>query len=148
MGTKQQFVISEEQFLMSKIDARNGAFGIVPKKLNGAIVTNDFPAFDVKSNIINPEFLVLITTTKKFIKFAQSCSSGTTNRQRIDINSFLNVKIPLPTLEEQNRIVLTYNNLIDEANRLGKEAKRLEDGIEKYFFDELDVVKSNSSFTH
>lgn len=28
---------------MSKIDARNGAYGIVPAELEGAIVTNDFP---------------------------------------------------------------------------------------------------------
>ncbi|MBV5312798.1 MAG: restriction endonuclease subunit S [Prolixibacteraceae bacterium] len=145
IGTKQQFIVSEGQFLMSKIDARNGAFGIVPKELEGAIVTNDFPTFEVNEKIINPEFLVLITTTKEFIKFAQSCSSGTTNRQRIDISSFLNVKIPLPTLEEQNQIVQAYNDRIIEAKRLEGEAKSLEKGIKKYLFDELGVVKSNSS---
>lgn len=143
IGTKQQYLVSEGQFLMSKIDARNGAFGLVFKELNGAIVTNDFPAFDINSSIINPEFLVLITTTKEFIKFAQSCSSGTTNRQRIDIDSFLNVKIPLPSLEEQNRIVKAYNNRINEAERLEKEEKIIEEGIEKYLFDELGVKKGN-----
>jgi restriction endonuclease S subunit len=145
IGTKQQFIVSEGQFLMSKIDARNGAFGIVPKELEGAIVTNDFPAFEVNQKIINPEFLVLITTTKEFIKFAQSCSSGTTNRQRIDIPSFLNVKIPLPTLEEQRQIVQAYTNRIVEGKRLEDETKRLEKGIKKYLFDELGVVKNNSS---
>ena len=139
IGTKQQFIVSEGQFLMSKIDARNGAFGIVPKELEGAIVTNDFPAFEVNQKIINPEFLVLITTTKEFVKFAQSCSSGTTNRQRIDISSFLNVKIPLPSLEEQNQIVEAYNIKIAEAERLEAEAKRLEEGIEKYLFEVLGI---------
>ena len=145
IGTKQQFIVGEGQFLMSKIDARNGAFGIVPKQLEGAIVTNDFPAFEVNKGIINPEFLVLITTTKEFIKFAQSCSSGTTNRQRIDIPSFLNVKIPLPSLEEQNQIVQAYNNRIIEAKRLEDEAKSLGKEIKKYLFDQLGVVKNNSS---
>ncbi|MEI6050985.1 MAG: restriction endonuclease subunit S, partial [Bacteroidota bacterium] len=143
IGTKQQYVISEGQFLMSKIDARNGAFGIVPPKLTGAIVTNDFPAFDVNSMIINPEFLVLIATTREFIKFAQSCSSGTTNRQRIDIDSFLNVKIPLPSLEGQNKIVTAYNDRIKGAKRLDLEAKIQEEGIETFLFSELGVKRSN-----
>ena len=35
IGTKKQFLIKEGQFLISKIDARNGAYGIVPKELAG-----------------------------------------------------------------------------------------------------------------
>ena len=105
IGTKKQYEVNSGQFILSRIDARNGAFGIIPDELDGAIVTNDFPTFIVNENEINKQFLVLITTTKKFINFAQSCSSGTTNRQRIDIDLFLNVKIPLPSLEEQNQIV-------------------------------------------
>jgi type I restriction enzyme, S subunit len=142
IGTKLQYRVSEGQFLMSKIDARNGAFGIVTKQLEGAVVTNDFPAFNVNTKIINPGFLVLITTTKAFVKFAQSCSSGTTNRQRIDISAFLNVKIPLPTLEEQNLIVEAYNKRIAEAERLEAEAKQLEEGIEKYLFEVLEIKKT------
>ena len=41
---------------MSKIDARNGAYGIVPAELEGAIVTNDFPVFDVDTKKIIPHF--------------------------------------------------------------------------------------------
>jgi len=141
IGTKQQYKISSGQFLMSKIDARNGAFGLVPDSLEGAIVTNDFPVFDVDRTIINPEFLVLITTTKEFIRFAQSCSSGTTNRQRIDINLFLNVKIPLPPLSEQNKIAEAYNKKIQLAEKQKKEAQELEKQVKKYFYKELDVEK-------
>lgn len=147
IGTKLQYRINEGQFLMSKIDARNGAFGIVPKELEGAVVTNDFPAFNINRKVINPEFLVLITTTKEFVKFAQSCSSGTTNRQRIDVAAFLNVKIPLPTLEEQNQIVAAYNKRITEAERLEKEAKQLEEGIEAYVFSELSISKKQEKAT-
>ena len=112
IGTKRQFLAKAGQFIISKIDARNGAFGIIPNELDGAIVTNDFPLFDVNEKKINPHFLLLITTTKEFIKFAQSCSSGTTNRQRMDIELFLNQKIPLPSIAEQNKIVNNYKNKI------------------------------------
>jgi restriction endonuclease S subunit len=141
IGTKQQYKIRAGQFLMSKIDARNGAFGLVPENLDGAIVTNDFPVFNVDKTKINPEFLVLITTTKEFIQFAQSCSSGTTNRQRIDIDLFLNVKIPLPSIPEQNRIVEAYNKKIKEAEELEQKAKKLEEGIEYFLFEKLGLEK-------
>lgn len=42
VGTKKQFMINKGQFLISKIDARNGAYGIVPKELDGAIITGNF----------------------------------------------------------------------------------------------------------
>jgi len=141
IGTKKQYLAKEGQFIISKIDARNGAFGIIPKELDQAIVTNDFPLFDVKIDKINPQFLLLITTTKVFIKFAQSCSSGTTNRQRMDIDMFLNQKIPLPTLEEQNQIVYNYFDKINQAQSLSTQASDLKEEIEQYLFNSLGLIK-------
>lgn len=115
IGTKKQNIVKKGQYVVSKIDARNGAFGIIPEELDGAIVTNDFPVFDVETSIINTEFLLLVTTTKQFVTFAQSCSSGTTNRRRIDIDKFLEQKIPLPSLDEQIKLITTYNNKTNES---------------------------------
>jgi len=46
IGTKKQFIIKEGQFLLSKIDARNGAFGVVNNEVDGAIITGNFCTFD------------------------------------------------------------------------------------------------------
>lgn len=142
IGTKKQYRAKAGQFIVSKIDARNGAFGIIPSELDGAVVTNDFPLFTVNEKAILSQFLVLITTTKEFIKFAQSCSSGTTNRQRMDIDLFLQQKIPLPSLEEQERIVTAYQTRIQEAETLEKEVNDLEGEIERYLFEHLGVIKN------
>ncbi len=112
IGTKKQYVISSGQFILSKIDARNGAMGIIPESLDGAIVTQDFLAYDIDRTRINPQYLVLVSTTKQFIDFCQSCSSGTTNRQRVDEAKFLSIRIPLPSLDEQNRLVKDFNNIM------------------------------------
>ena len=122
IGTKRQHVVHAGQFIMSKIDARNGAYGIVPAELEGAIVTNDFPVFDVDIEKIIPQFLVLVSTTEKFLEFARKCSSGTTNRKRIDIEAFLNQQIPLPSIEEQEVILEAYNGKIKEAEMLLQQA--------------------------
>ena len=52
IGTKKQFRVSAGQFILSKIDARNGAMGIIPENLDGAIVTQDFLAYDIDTTKI------------------------------------------------------------------------------------------------
>ena len=143
IGTKRQYLVNSGQFIISKIDARNGALGIIPNDLEGAIVTNDFPTFFIDNKRINPQFLLLITTTKTFIKFAQSCSSGTTNRQRINIEQFLNIKIPLPILKEQNKIVAQYNKKVALAEKQKNKAIQLENDIDNYLFEVLGIEKLN-----
>ena len=139
IGTKRQTVIHTGQFIMSKIDARNGAYGIVPKELDGAIVTNDFPVFEVDTRKIISQFLVLISTTKKFIEFARKCSSGTTNRKRIDLDAFLNQQIPLPIIEEQTRILKEYNTNIELTIRKQLEIKSLAADSQKLIHDKLGI---------
>ena len=112
IGTKKQFLVSEGQFILSKIDARNGAMGIIPAELDGAVVTQDFLPYDIDTTKVNPQYFVLVCTTKQFIAFCQSCSSGTTNRQRVDEAQFLNIKVPVPSLEEQDKLVEEYNKQI------------------------------------
>lgn len=141
IGTKKQYLVSSGQFIISRIDARNGALGIIPDDLEGAIVTNDFPTFYVDNTRINSHFLLLITTTKTFINFAQSCSSGTTNRQRIDIEQFLDIKMPLPSLKEQDRIVAQYKRKISLAEEQESQVIQLEEEIDNYLFDVLGIER-------
>ena len=146
IGTKKQIIVRAGQFILSKIDARNGAFGIIPKGLDGAIVTNDFPVFDIDENKVNPFFLLLITTTKAFIKFAQSCSSGTTNRQRIDVNMFLSQRIPLPSREKQERIVSNINTIIKEAEIIEQDAIAIEKDNNAYLRQRLGATVIKESY--
>ena len=103
--TKRQFYVKTGQLLMSRIDVRNGAIGLVPKELDGAIVSNDFWAYDFDENKLLPKLLAYYVTTPSFIEDANRTSSGTTQRIRADESAFLNIKIPLPPLDEQRRIV-------------------------------------------
>jgi len=145
IGTKKQFLIKKGHFLLSKIDARNGAFGIANDEIDGAIITADFFAYDIDETKIDPLFLVLITTTEQFQKFAQSASSGTTGRQRIDETKFLDVKIPLPSLKRQKEILDSYKNKIKESKHQIDKVKDKEDEIENYFIDNLGLQFSDNA---
>lgn len=132
IGTKKQFLVSEGQFILSKIDARNGAMGIIPAELNGAVVTQDFLPYDIDTTKVNPQYFVLVCTTKQFVEFCQSCSSGTTNRQRVDEAQFLNIKVPVPSLAEQNKLVEEYNTTIARALILDNKIISLKSAIDEY----------------
>ena len=129
IGTKKQFLVSEGQFILSKIDARNGAMGIIPAELNGAVVTQDFLPYDIDTAKVNPQYFVLVCTTKQFVAFCQSCSSGTTNRQRVDEAQFLNIKVPVPSLEEQNKLVEEYNNIITKAKQCKTDISKISSAL-------------------
>ena len=143
IGTKKQFLVSEGQFILSKIDARNGAMGIIPTELDGAVVTQDFLPYDIDTTKVNPQYFVLVCTTEQFIAFCQSCSSGTTNRQRVDEAQFLNIKVPVPSLEEQNELVKEYNKQISLARNLGEKARQEELDIHAYILSKLGVKLPN-----
>jgi type I restriction enzyme M protein len=129
IGTKKQFTIKKGQLLLSKIDARNGAFGIVPDELNGAIITGNFWAYDIKNDkSIDENYLNYLLFSDEFKKICNLSSAGVTNRRYLDENIFLDQKIPLPSFEKQKEIVREiqnkkaeisdYTNKIENLNRL------------------------------
>ena len=91
------------QFIYSRIDARNGAFAIIPNYLNNAVVSKDFPIFDIDYNKIKPDILLFSLLEESFIDIIKNSSFGATNRQRIKEGTFLNYKIYLPPITLQNQ---------------------------------------------
>ncbi len=140
IGTKRQFVAHAGQFIISRIDARNGAFGIVPEELEGAVVTNDFWLFEVQNAL--PEYLMLVLSSKRFQQYWQTQSSGTTNRQRVSENDFLHSKIALPSIDDQIEIVRNYKQTSTNALHITEEAARLESSIPEYLTKVLGIVET------
>lgn len=125
--TVRQWQVREGQVLLSRIDARNGAIGIVPAELNGAVVTNDFWAFAVNSQLAVPEFLDAYLGTTDFVEACKAASEGTTNRVRLQPERFLRIEVPLPSLDEQRRIVL---HIADVAAKIKEGQKLREESLE------------------
>jgi type I restriction enzyme S subunit len=92
-------------FILSGIDARNGAFGIVPKELDDAVITNDFWCLEPDEKIIDKEFLLYLTSTEFFDHICKQSSDGTTQRIRLQKEKFFNYRIDLPSVTEQKTIL-------------------------------------------
>ena len=116
--TARRFVRSG-QLILSKIDARNGALGMVPSELDGAIVSNDFPSFELQeTGRCLPGFMSWLIQSKSFVDLCMASSEGTTNRVRIKEDRFLQQRVPLPPLTEQQAIVARLDALADKARQL------------------------------
>src|ERR1017187_6107805 len=125
IAASRQMVARRGQFILSRIDARNGALGIVPPELDKAIVTNDFPVFNVVEKRLLPAYLGWMCRTASFVEECKRASEGTTNRVRLQGDKFLALEIPLPPLVEQRRVVARIEELaaqIHEARTLRHQA--------------------------
>jgi type I restriction enzyme S subunit len=101
IGTKKQFILKAGQFIVSKIDARYGAFGIAPIEVDNAIITGNFWAYDVDTNLINIDWFNQFTNSPVFYEVCERASSGITHRKYLDEKFFLNYQILLPSVKEQ-----------------------------------------------
>jgi type I restriction enzyme S subunit len=113
-----RFIVKENQFILSKIDARHGAYGLVPKELNGAIITSDFPSYNLDITKILPQYFQWIFSQKKFIELCKNASSGTTNRIRLNESRFLDLEISLPSIAEQELTIKHLNKDADVIRRI------------------------------
>lgn len=139
IGTKKQYIAHDSQLIVSRIDARNGAFGLVPNELDGAIVTNDFWLFDIHDAM--PQYLALLLSSEFLQQYWQSQSSGTTNRQRLNEMDFLASKIVLPSLAIQQKLIDKYNYSMRQAMELQRNAKDVENNINRYLVHMLEAVQ-------
>jgi len=125
MAASRRAIVRKGQFILSRIDARNGAFGLVPELLDGAVVSNDFPSFNLNLERLEPKFLEWLSKTSVFVDLCKAASEGTTNRVRLKEEKFLAMAIPLPPLTEQQWIVARIEELaakINEARGLRRQA--------------------------
>jgi len=99
------YFVNEGDFILSGIDARNGAFGIVPKELDNAIVTNDFWCLEPKKEVLQKDFFLFLTSTSYFDYICKQCSDGTTQRIRLQKDKFYNYEITLPPIDEQEKLI-------------------------------------------
>lgn len=112
-------VVRANQLILSKIDARNGAIGLVPPELEGAIVSNDFPSFDFRdARRCDPAFMGWLVRSTPFVALCKAASEGTTNRVRIKEDRFLAKQIALPPLAEQQALVARLDALAEKTRQL------------------------------
>lgn len=140
MRTYQQ---SEKDTLFwCKVDTKNGAFGIIDEELAKSVASTNMTFAKIDTSKALTSYVQLIFCSTKVNSYMDNFVTGTTNRKYIKPNQLLSeIFIPLPSLEEQNKIVEAYNNKIKQAEQAEQKANRLEEEIENYIYSELGIQK-------
>jgi type I restriction enzyme S subunit len=113
------FAVYPGDIVFSKIDARSGAIGMLPVSIPKAVVTPEFPVFVADPCKLDSGFVQRVLRTGGFLKDLRSKATGTSGRKRISPAAFLDLRIPLPEIAEQQAIVTAYETALAEA--AGKE---------------------------
>lgn len=100
------------QFIYSKLDFLNQAFGIIPVHLDGFESTLDLPCFDVASEL-NSKFLLEYVQREQFYKTRGEIADGGRKAKRIQVETFLECPIYAPSGPEQNKIANCLSSLDD-----------------------------------
>lgn len=108
-GATKYFKRSEGQFIYGKQNLHKGAFGIIPKELDGFTSSSDLPAFDVDESCL-PEWLDYFLKQGDFYLSLIDIAKGAATK-RIQPKALFEVEIPLPdTIQEQQEIIEGFKN--------------------------------------
>lgn len=105
----QYFVRHANQFIYSKLDFLNCAFGVVPEELESLETTADVPAFDCYE--IDPYFMFYTAIQPQFYLKNGIIADGSRKAKRIHTDIFLNMLFFVPCIEEQRSIVNALSHL-------------------------------------
>lgn len=93
------FIRSEGQFIYGKQNLHKGAFGIIPKELNGFESSQDIPAFNFKP-FFSPKFFVFYLGQNNIFTSLEKYATGTGSK-RIHPENLFKVCFEFPSYEEQ-----------------------------------------------
>lgn len=129
-----------------KVDTKNGAFGIISQELSDGIASSNMMFAELDLSRINPDYLQLLFRCPKINTYMDSMVTGTTNRKYIRFSDLLNnVKVPVPSLEEQNKLVEEYNKQLAIAADAELLAIKKHRNINSLLFSELGVKISKDN---
>ena len=112
--------------VFSKIDARNGAIGVLQESIAKAVVTTEFPVFVPVPDRLDGGFVKRVLRTGHFLAALRRKASGTSGRKRITPDAFADLRVPLPPLAEQRAIAAAHRAALDRAADLEREADEAE----------------------
>ena len=121
----QLFRVDAEDVIVNKIWARNGSIAVVSQALAGRYGSGELPTFAPKRERLESRWIHWLTKTRGFWAKCDEKSQGTSGKNRIKPEQFLDIEIPLPPLTEQRRVVARIEELaaqISEACGLRHEA--------------------------
>lgn len=119
IARKKQWIIRSGDVVYNKLFAWRGSFAIADESVDGCIVSDKFPTYTIEKCSIDPRFLGFYFRTPEIAQQALRLSKGSAAISKLTLNppEFWDLTIPMPPLEEQQRIVMRIEELAARIER-------------------------------
>ena len=118
------FRLHEGQLVYSKLFGWEGSVAVVSGGFDGRFVSAEFPTFDVDDSQIDRSYLGQVIRWDGFVEQLAGATTGIgQRRQRVNIEQFENIVIPLPDLCEQRRVATHLESLDGLADMVAQHTK-------------------------
>ena len=109
-------IVRTGQFAYGPVTSRNGEkISIAYLDGDDCIISSSYTVFEViDKNVLNPEYLMLWFARPEFDRYARYKSHGSV-REIFDWNELCMVELPVPDIEEQQKIVNAYKIITDRV---------------------------------
>jgi restriction endonuclease S subunit len=121
-----------------KVRTVKGQWGVVYPSFASSYGSSNMTYLNINKEKVDLEFFELLLKLKRITDNWDKNAVGADGRH-FPLNTLLNLKAPLPPLEEQNRMVANYNSKIQQAKEQEEKAKQLEQEVENYLFEALGI---------
>jgi type I restriction enzyme S subunit len=141
-------IIRKNQFACSIMQVRRDKKMPVAllKEVDEAIISQAYPVFEiVDTNVLMPEYLMMWFSRQEFDREACFYAVGGV-RGSLEWGDFLDMKLPVPSIDKQKEIVKEYNVIINRIELNNKLIKRLEEtaqSVYKQWFVDFEFPDEN-----
>lgn len=132
---QEKFCIKNNAFLISKIGNPPYKFVVAQIPENRKIIASgNFAIIEVNEKKLNPWYLAAFFMTDIGVKVLKKAYIGV-NFSSLSIKKLEEIAIPVPSIEEQNRIAQRYIDAITEIKNLKKDLKDKIQAVKEVFFE-------------
>ena len=138
------YIRNANEILIGRQNFHNGGIGIVPEELDGGICSNAITSFINNRNIVSIKFLFYYLSRSSYYKRSEKYVGGT-GQKEFSEKILLDLKIKIPSLEEQEKIS-SFLSIMDKKLFLMEKKHSLYVDIKKYLLKNLFVHEDEKSF--
>ena len=132
---QEKFCIKNNVFLISKIGNPPYKFVVAQIPENRKIIASgNFAIIEVNEKKLNPWYLAAFFMTDIGVKVLKKAYIGV-NFSSLSIKKLEDIAIPVPSIEEQNRIAQRYIDAITEIKNMKKDLKDKIQAVKEVFFE-------------
>jgi len=136
------FSAQTNDVVFSSIDLWKGCVALVPAAFHGALVTKEFPIYEIIDSRLLPEFVQVLLRTRFYQRAFRAITTGHSNRRRTQVTDFEAIEIAFPPdAHEQRRLIaeitIARNGLQHAAETLHQHLLQFSDLIDGRGAEEL-----------